>query len=198
MIYPGKAEFAVENVRGLDTQAVTQAARLLLEKAQAKSHIGSGCEKDVFDYDGHRVISFFTHASLEPRYVAPMVKTFYYSAKLGHLLLPDNIPDAHLALASPPAIIFDRVYGERDNITLEERHGFRLMLERIGITQACDLADGNLIRRPDGSLAYVDTVNAGRLINNPELDAYIETLDPETAQEARRLQARAAFHHSQW
>lgn len=198
MSYPLKAEFAADNVRRLDNPTVSRAGRMLLEKARIESHIGSGLEKDVFDYDGRRVISFFTHASSEARYLAPMVKTFYYSAKLGHLLLPDNIPDAHLAVGSPPAIIFDRVYGERDDITLEERHQFRLMLMTIGITQACDLADGNLIRRGDGSLVYVDTLNAGVLINNSRLDAYIDTLDAAASREARRLQARVAYYHWQW
>jgi|GEM_PF-4871283 len=193
-----RPERAVENVRRLDSPDLSRAGRFLLKSARAEAHVGSGMEKDVFDYGENTVISFFTHASLEPAMIAPMLKTLYYSAKLGHLLMPDSIPDAHLAVSRPPAIVFDKVEGERHGITFAERGAFRRRLESLGITHACDLADGNLIRRPDGSLAYVDTVNGYMLIRNPELDAHIQTLPAQTAREARRLQRQLLKHSQDW
>lgn len=188
----------MDNLKKLNEENTSRAGRLLIDRLTAEDYVASGVEKDVFDYGDGTVISFFTHANLEPAMMAPMLKTLYYSAKLGHLLMPDSIPDAHLAVSRPPAIVFDKVEGERDGITYEERHAFRRRLESVGIVHACDLADGNLIRRPDGSLAYVDIVNAHMLIRNPELDTYIQTLPAETAREANRLRERLAKHSRDW
>lgn len=188
----------MDNLKKLNEENTSRAGRLLIDRLTTEDYVASGVEKDVFDYGDGTVISFFTHANLEPAMMAPMLKTLYYSAKLGHLLMPDSIPDAHLAVSRPPAIVFDKVEGERDGITYEERHAFRRRLESVGIVHACDLADGNLIRRPGGSLAYVDIVNAHMLIRNPELDTYIQTLPAETAREANRLRERLAKHSQDW
>lgn len=198
MIYPARADYAVEKVRRMESQPVSQAGRILLKKAVTEGHVGSGLEKDVFDYREGQVISFFTHVSIEPQKLAAALKTYYYAAKLGHLLLPNHIPDAHLAASRPAAIVFDKIYGEKDDITYEERHAFRRRLESIGITSACDLADGNLIRQSNGVIAYVDTINASMLVGNPELDVHIDTLASATARRARRLQLRLLAHSSEW
>lgn len=141
------------------------AAQKLMDRVGHEVPLGDGAEKVVYPYGDEKVVAFLSdHPAYSERDHSPeAMKVTYYQQKLLHLLLPENIPDIHLAGSSPPMLIMDKIerptsLKEKVVATIKRPFSrFRLTrkLNRLGIY--ADTSPGNFVSSAEGVSNYVDT-----------------------------------------
>lgn len=140
----------------------------ILGMVDDSERLGSGSQKDVYVLGDNpdRAVAVFNNSEQPYRDRDPKLtlKRQYYARKILHALYPENIPDVYLAASEPAVLITERINPGIVSDKQQERWKHRQphdqerlgdKLRKIGvyIDQASPL---NFVRRPNGSLVYVD------------------------------------------
>lgn len=185
---PETAHAALEEVRNIADGQVSKAGRLLIDRLRIEDYVGGGVEKEVFSLDDERVIAFFIGQRNRPEDIPRLMKSYYYSGKLAHLLMPQNFPDVHLAGSEPPVMVSSRIHTVGPTSS-DERYVFRQKLDAIGMADAVDYHADNFLLDKNGNVVYVDVVTPEKLLTS-EFNLHMSVLDNDVFAKARTLQSK--------
>lgn len=148
-----------------------QAGKQLLDNCMGSLPLGDGAEKVVYPYGDDKVIAFLIpHNSSFDRQIETdidVLKRRYYTAKIGHLLMPKHLPEPHAVGSQPPFIILDRVIPAPETLKRRvfgevldaiSKRALSRKFEKLGL--GYDFNDVNFMRNKSGKLMYVDSVRA--------------------------------------
>lgn len=120
--------------------------------------IGRGKDKIVYEHptDESKVVAVFKSQG----WPLEMIKSRFYLNKILSLLLPDNIPNIHLAASEPFSLILDKVSGVLLNKHKVFKHfkANRLIQKMRDLGVDIDAYDANfIIDKDSGDIKYIDT-----------------------------------------
>jgi hypothetical protein len=171
------------------------AAQSLIDRVSQQPPLGMGTEKLVYPYGEGKVASFMTRHWSTTHYTPERQKANFYRRKLLHLLLPDGIPDIHLAGTVPPMLILERIEPPANKVLQalaairrpRAKRRLKQKLQSLGIGYELNPAD--FVTNRKGKSSYVDNLNHDGM-DRPAVEAAIEDLSPEEQAKALRYLAR--------
>ena len=175
-----------------DVQTTTELGKRLVDSYLDSEPIGVGEEKVIYPYGDGLVIAFiFNPKGTEGTTDVEGMKQIYYSAKLMHLLLPDNIPDVRLLGTDPPVMIVEKV-TPKEFIGGYGPVGPQMALidKAWDLDVAMDEHDPNFIMDVDGHMKYVDRFGLPKKSHRLE-KAISKIKDPAKRKAAMRYAQRA-------
>lgn len=138
------------------------------------------------------------------------LKARYYLSKLLGLLAPGTVPRIYFAGSQPPMLISEKIHAapeeEEDpsvrNLDMlelglysqenlrkfkEATNSVNQVLRELGIGTGDEGAEGNYVRKEDGSYVFVDTIENFRGLNLDKVHEVISKLSAKDQQKANRL-----------
>jgi hypothetical protein len=137
----------------------------ILDDLSGEHQVGNGDFKLVYNYLPGKVVGFYKDPVNEACDLA--IRREFYARKVAHALLPDLIPNIHLAVTNPGLLIVDKVeetatfrrdpsYGTEKDAQILSMHETVSALAAKGIT--VDAHRDNIILNNDGHGVYIDDV----------------------------------------
>jgi hypothetical protein len=155
-----------ETILDFSAERANSAGRKLIDSLRGTKPLAVGTEKAVYPYKNGNVVIFQPLG--EKRF-----KRQFYTYKLLHLVLPNNIPDAHTATLY--LMVRDEIKQGKP-MQYEDRRdaedALTIRLNELGVRGA-EMSPGNFIHDENGNTQYVDTL-------------YFDTFRPEGLVEAIR------------
>jgi hypothetical protein len=161
--------------------------------------IGRGVYKVVYPYQLGKVAAFFVNGC-GPR----MLKMEFYERKLLHCIVPELIPDIHLATMKPPVLVTDRVFGtfdysklpvSKDEVSNDQIRYTTHRLGQIGVTiDFCH--EDNFTLDAEGYAVYVDSLY-GDMWNKELVKDAIDNLPDERRDNAQHYLSRLSLVQAQ-
>jgi len=178
------------------------AAQMLLDEVMLTPPLASGTEKVIYPYGygENKVVAFMTTDWAQSYYSPEQQKVNFYRRKLLHLLLPQHIPDIHLAGTAPKMLILDRVEEPPTSevsavAAIRELFAVRRLcrkLDALGVRyQAGDI---NFMTDRTGTINYVDNVVTWNT-KKPFVKSSIDKLEPQEKAKALRYLNRLEKLH---
>jgi hypothetical protein len=172
-----KIEWANEELSKIYDIAVP-AGKHLIDSVRGIEPINAGGEKIVYDYGEDKVVAFLPTS--ERQDYIHRLKHFYYFAKLMHIFLPGNVPDAHMVHSQPPMMIFDKVQAHT-LASVEERMELIDYFAEIGVH--IDSHEDNFLKDKDGVIHFVDIF---QIEDREKLEAAVDSAPDEVRATAQR------------
>lgn len=171
------------------------AAQRLIEKKRDEEPLGAGAEKVVYAHGDKKVLAFLTERKKEPNLPDRMKESFYIS-KILHLLLPENIPDIHLAGSQPAVMVAERInppdnYGKRILSRLKKPFAKALLVHRIHkLGVFVDTFPSNFMLNSSGKPNYIDSFIFSYSLMSGKLERALQDLPDAERQKGRRYVER--------
>lgn len=172
-----------KNVLQDASEIAAPAAAKLINNLTDAEPLGVGAEKAVYDLGNGKVVTFLAPKNAET------LRRQFYTQKLAHLLLPNNIPNVHLVGSRPPLMILDKVLsGPRvDYGTFWDGNNELITrMREVGI-KYIDYGGDNFIRDSLGQTHYVDSLDFGQ-----DLSGLAKVIDSMKGSEAKRARFYAS------
>ena len=174
-------------------EAVTELGEMALMSYYDVMPLGMGAEKVVYPHKDRsdQVVAFYKdRGDGSEGLSAYELKSRYYTIRLMHVLLPDNIPDAHLVGTNPRGMHLDAVaHNPMDEETFKRLYeDLRTKAGALGVF--LDPKRSNFVLGDDGKLKYVD--DFGLPEDFTPIEVAISKIEDETMRErAQRYASRA-------
>lgn len=173
--------------------AFSQLGETVLNSYHDQEPLGMGADKVVYPLPGQDdlAIAFYKKRNQQGENVSTdELKKRYYTIKLMHVLLPENIPDAHLLGSDPPMMHVDKVDAQpvRFQDFFELYTQLRDKAAKLAIF--LDPKQNNFLLGTDGKLKYVDDFGLPTDFEKI-LNAINAIEDPDTRKRALRYAERA-------
>jgi hypothetical protein len=160
-----------------------QPFRQFMEGLSSDALLGAGADKVVYPY-GPNGVAAFMKVEQSPQ----AMKREFYERKLAATILPECVPEIHLASTKPPVLLIDKVIGAPvlDDRTKSASEFARKSTVRkfkdIGIT--IDPYYKNFVIDETGTAVYVDSIDI-KTWDIPDIETAIDSLPDIRKQKAQ-------------